>query len=316
MSHELEILDNGEASMFYAGDTPWHGLGTKVDGILTAKEALTAGSLDWLVEKRPIYAQRGGEFVPIPDRFETVRDRDEKTLGIVASDYKLIQNIEAFEFFDTVVDSGEAKYETAGSLFGGKRVWLTALLGDDIMVDGSDAHRLYLLLTTSHDGSRALTAAVTMVRAVCNNTVTFGINSAKSVWSMTHKQTLEGKVEEARKSLGLGFKYAEEFEKAVQEMLEIEVTNDKFKAIVEGVLPEQKRQKDKNVASLMNIFENEPTVTEATGAGTGWGAYNAMTFWLGHAREVRSLEARMTSEVGGFGAKLREKTKTAILASV
>lgn len=314
MAHELEILDNGDASMFYQGDTPWHGMGTAVQEVLTAAEAIKTASLDWTVNKQPVYVKRGEGFVEVSDRYETVRDRDMKTLGIVGPDYKLIQNVDAFDFFDTVVDDGKAKYETAGSLFGGKRVFLTAQVGDEIMVAGEDAHRMYLLLTTSHDGSRALTAAVTMVRAVCNNTVTTGINSAKSVWSMTHKQELAGKVAEARATLGLSFKYAEAFEKEVQSMIDVQVSNDQFKAIIEGVLPDQKRQKDKNVERLMGIFASEPTIVDTGHGGTGWGAYNAMTYWLGHGREVRSLEARMVSEVNGFGAKLRNKTHDAILA--
>lgn len=314
MAHELEILQDGSASMFYVGATPWHGMGTEVEGVLTAAEAIKRAHLDWVVEKAPIYVKRGEGFMEINDRYEIRRDRDLKVLGIVGPDYKIIQNREAFDFFDTIVDDGEAKYETAGSLFGGKRIWLTAKIGDEILFAGEDPHHLYLLLTTSHDGSRALTAAVTMIRAVCNNTVTMGLSQAKAVWSMTHKQDLAGKVAEARDTLGLTFKYRDEFDKEIERLLKVGVTNDQFKKIIEGVLPEQKRQKEKNVARLMDIFENEPTIKDTAAAGNGWGAYNAMTYWLGHAREVRSLEARMTSEIGGFGSKLRDKTRRGVLA--
>jgi phage/plasmid-like protein (TIGR03299 family) len=164
MSHELEILEDGTASMFSGENlTPWHGLGTVVEGVVTAEEALKLAHLDWSVEKQPIYLGSG---TVIPDRHAIVRDRDQKPLGVVGSDYVTFQNVEAFSFFDTVTDKGgEAHYTAAGSLFGGKRIFLTAKVGDTITVAGDDDHDLYLLLTTSHDGSRAFTAATTMIRA-------------------------------------------------------------------------------------------------------------------------------------------------------
>lgn len=313
MSHEIEILEDGNASMFYAGETPWHGLGTGVESAVTADEAIKLSGLDWQVEKRPVYVKRGESFAPVKDRFEVVRDSDDKTLGIVAKDYKTIQNREAFEFFDSIVDNGEAKYEAAGSLFGGKRIFLTAMLGDEITIGGDDAHKLFLLLTTSHDGSRSLTAATTLIRAVCNNTVTAGLASARSNWTMTHKSTLKGKVEDARTSLELAFKYVEEFELEAQKMMATQIDADKFKAIVEGLLPEQKRQKEKNVENLVFRFNDSPLIKDTSAAGNAWGAYNALTEWLDHGREVRSVEARMQNLVGGLGLRLRNDMKSQLL---
>lgn len=315
MAHELEIID-GEAQMFYAGETPWHGMGRSVDKALNAADAIVAGGLDWEVNKGPLFKQREGKFIEIPDRFEIVRDLDNKTLGIVGPDYKIVQNREAFQFFDSIVDDGDAKYETAGSLFGGKRIWLTARIGEGILIGGEDAHELYLLLTTSHDGSRALTAAVTMIRAVCNNTVTMGLRSAKTTWSMTHKQDLAGKLAEARDTLQLTFAYRDEFAKGAEKLMHIAVTPDKFREILVNTLPEQKRQKALNVERIMTVFESHPTIVDTSAKGNGWGAYNAVTFWLDHGREVRSTEARMTGLINGWGAKIREKTKNEILALV
>ena len=204
MAHELEIV-NGQARMFYSGETPWHGMGKRVDHLLTADEALTEGGLNWLVEKVPAYDMHpDGSFVQIPDNYNIRRDEDLKVLGRVGGDYTPIQNHEAFSFFDALVDSGEAKYETAGSLFGGKKIWLTAKL-PDFTVCGEEFHG-YLLLSTTHDGSRALRAATTMIRAVCNNTVTMGFSGAKTTWSLHHKTTLEGKVQEARETLQMAHK--------------------------------------------------------------------------------------------------------------
>ena len=160
MAHELEINADGSARMFYSGETPWHGLGTKVLEVQTAEKALKLGGLDWLVEKVPAWDQLpDGEFVQVPGGFYVRRTEDNKILGRVGGDYNPIQNVEAFTFFDQLVDSGEAKYETAGSLFGGKKIWLTAQIGDTFDVCGED-YKGYLLISNTHDGSRSFTAAL------------------------------------------------------------------------------------------------------------------------------------------------------------
>lgn len=314
MPADLEMLANGQASMVYNLEegVPWHGLGTAVHGVMTASEAIDGADLGWTVEKEQAF--RKDE--PVDGKFWVVRNTDERVLGVVGKDYKPIQNQEAFDFFDTLVDSGEAKYETAGSLSGGKRIWLTAKVGDDFEVAGQDAHSLYLLLVSSHDGSKSLTAATTVIRAVCSNTVTLALNNAKTNWTMTHRTTLAGKVAEAREALKLSVKYRDAFDKEMQKLLDIEVTNDKFREIMEDVLPDQKRQLPKNLDALTGIFENSPTINDAGAGGTALGAFNAVTEWLTHGREVRSQEARMQNSIWGFGNQVRNKTHKRLLALV
>lgn len=319
MAHELEILKNGKASFAYnvKEGLPWHGLGESVEGVMTASTAMELANLNWDVEKRPVYSKRSdGLYVEIDDKFEIARVTDDKTLGVVGKDYKPIQNRDAFDFFDTLVDSGEAKYDTAGSLAGGKRIFLTAKIGDDMQVAGQDPHQLWLALLSSHDGSKSLTALTTLVRIVCANTEQMAIHGAKTSWTMTHRQTLEGKVAEARDSLSLSFKYMDAFEKEVQKMLDIELTNDKFREVMTEVLPAQPRQLPKNLDTLTAIFENSPTINDAGAGGTAWGGYNAVTEWLTHGREVRSQEARMVNSIWGFGAQVRNKTHDRLLALV
>lgn len=306
MSHDLEIKADGTASMAYAGATPWHGLGTSVDGVMTAAECLTLAGLDWEVELEPV-SNRYGE---IPNRFSVVRQTDHRTFGIVGRDYKVINNVEAFAFFDQVVDSGEAKYETAGSLAGGQRVWITAKVGDDIEICG-EKYKGFLLVSNSHDGSRAFRALTTMIRVVCANTETMALNAAKTSWSLTHKFTLEGKTGEARRALELSFAGQDAFAQEVERMLNIQVNADQFKAAVTAVLPKQKRQLETNVSQLMGIFESETTVVDTDVKGTAWGAYNTFTYWTDHVRASRQAEARMVKLVEG---KDREALHKRLLA--
>lgn len=316
MAHELEILENGTASMVYvtSSGVPWHGLGQATPNAMTADEAIRLAGLDWEVELAPLFGYENGEYRPENERVRVRRSSDGRTLGIVSPDYKRLQNRDAFGFFDSIVDSGEAKYETAGSLFGGRRIWLTAKLGNSIQIAGEDAHDVYLLLTTSHDGSRKLRADTTIIRAVCYNTVTMAQANARTSWSMSHKVELTGKLADARRSLELTFKAIDSFEAEVEKLLAIEVNKDRFEAILRDVLPKQKRQLDKNVGAIMSIYENEPTVIDTGHGGTGWGAYNAFTFWTDNVKASRSPEARMTSLMGGFAAKTRDEIHTRILA--
>lgn len=315
MSHDLDQKTDGSYSMMYNMETgvPWHGLGKPVHGVATAAEAIKESGLDWGVEKRPVYVKRGDNYETVPDRFEIARDSDDKTLGVVGKDYKPIQNNIAFEFFDNLVDSGEAKYDTAGALSGGKRIWLAAQIGDDWQVAGQDSHRMFLALLSSHDGSKSLSAITTLVRIVCANTEQMAIHGAKTSWTMTHRSTLEGKVAEAREALKLSVKYQDAFEAEVQKMMQVQVTTDQFREIMTDVLPKQPRQLPKNLDTLTTIFEESSTIKDAGLAGNGYGAYNAVTEWLTWHREVRSQEARMVNTIWGFGAQTRNKTRDRIL---
>ena len=106
-------------TMFYTRETPWHGLGTRVMEALGSKEALYLSGLDWNVEQEPIYTETGNR---ISGFKANIRDIDQKVLGVVTDRYKVIQNEEAFAFTDELLGEG-IRYETAGFLQGGGKVW-------------------------------------------------------------------------------------------------------------------------------------------------------------------------------------------------
>lgn len=317
MAHEIEVLDNGEAAFFSAKELPWHRLGKVLDNVVTAEEALSLAKLDWEVILKPVFFQNAdGTFEQVPDRFSATRDRDNRSLGIVSSEYNPFQNIDAFSFFDTITGSGDAKYETAGSLRGGQRVFLSAKIGDTLTVGDSEDLDTYLLISTSHDGTQAFTAAVTMIRPVCANTVSAALREAKRKWSIRHNSTLDGKIQEAREALNLTFRYQDAFSAKVEEMLNIEMEKDEFIRIMSDVLPDQKRKKEKNLEDLVSVFENEKTVIDSEAAGTVYGAYNALTFWSDHVLESRSDAARFTSIAEGKVEEYRNQFYRRAMAGV
>lgn len=301
--------------MMYVGETPWHGLGNPVDHLLTASEAIKEAGLDWKVVLTPVEMNVNGTRINIPNRRAVRRDSDNSVLGVVSPGYFPVQNAEAFTFFDSIVDSGEAKYETAGSLSGGKRVWMTAKIGEAIQIAGNDAHDLYLLLVNDHDGTGALKIVTTLVRAVCSNTVTAGIRQNKTQWSINHRKPLDGRIAEARDALRMSFKYADAFDKEVQKMIDKEISADKFRKIMEGVFPDQKFAQNKKVDAIVDLFETSDTIIGTSAEGNVWGASNALSQFLSH-RDVRTEDARMISNIFGQGAVLRNRAHDALMSLV
>jgi hypothetical protein len=163
-------------SMFYTRTAPWHGLGVRVEEVLGSKEALNQAGLDWKVEQTDVYAASGER---IPGYKANIRDIDRSVLGIVGDRYKIVQNEEAFAFTDGLLGEG-VKYETAGSLAGGKIVWMLAKLPEKYIISG-DAIEPYLVFCNSHDGSGAIRVAMTPVRVVCQNTLNLAFAMAATL---------------------------------------------------------------------------------------------------------------------------------------
>src|SRR5438046_2382619 len=181
MAHNLETKD-GKTSFVAVGEVAWHGLGTYVEKAMKAEEAIKLGGLDFQVEKRPIQVAGGKT---IPNFFANVRTDTKDVLGVVSKDYQIVQNHEAFEFFDQIVDSGEAIYHTAGVLGIGERIFVTAKLPEDILVRGEQVEN-YLLLTSGHNGRSPIQAGFTSIRVVCNNTLTAALSGLQNKVTIMH----------------------------------------------------------------------------------------------------------------------------------
>jgi len=207
-------------NMFYVGATPWHGLGIEIKDAPTSEDAIKLAGLDWDVIPRPIYDELGRE---IKGYKVNTRSTDNKTLGIVTSRYKIVQNRDAFAFTDALLGEG-ATYETAGSLASGKRVWMLARLEDTLLAEEKIAP--YLVFTNTHDGTGAIRAAITPVRVVCQNTLNLALANAERHWSCAHKGDIEGKLDEARATLSNAEMYMEALEEEFGE-LKLKTVTDK-----------------------------------------------------------------------------------------
>lgn len=219
-------------SMFYVREKPWHGLGTRVIEAPNSEDALILAGLNWNVLQEPI---RVGINKLIPGYKANIRDIDHKVLGIVTDRYKVIQNQQAFAFTDALLGEG-VRYETAGSLQGGKKVWLLAHMPQEYLVAG-DQISPYLIFSNSHDGSGAVKVAMTPIRVVCNNTLNLALNTANRVWSVKHVGEIKDKLTEARDTLLLSDTYMRCFGNEVEDLRKKSLTDQQVEKYIDLLLP-------------------------------------------------------------------------------
>lgn len=278
-------------SMYYVSNeqnnrfVPWHGLGTPVREALTSAEALKAAGLDWEVRSKSIFDETGR---PIPHYIRNARSSDNSTLGIVSGRYQIVQNKEAFEFTDSLI-GGEVRYETAGSLCDGRRVWLLAKIPETQIL--GDKFENYVAFTNSHDGTGAVQACVTPIRVVCQNTLNLALNSASRRWSTRHIGDLQSKLEEGRRALNLAEVYLEQLAKQAETLVEIKVDEAKLEWMFDQLYPvtaKDSARRAQNVSDMKNGFfrcVNAPDLSQFK--GTAWGVINATTDFVDHVAPIR-----------------------------
>ncbi|MEE0419577.1 MAG: DUF932 domain-containing protein [Lachnospiraceae bacterium] len=237
-------------TMFFTGrEAPWHGLGTSVAEAPDSREALELAGLNWHVMQKPIYT---GEEV-IPGYKANVRDLDNKVLGVVTDRYKVVQNEESFAFTDALLGEG-IRYETAGSLQGGRKTWILARLCNEYIITGERISP-YLVFYNSHDGSSCIRVAMTPIRVVCQNTLNLALAKAQRSWSMKHTGNIDLKLEEARETLFMAENYMGELGKGIEDLQRKKLSDRKVKEYIEVLLPREDGmtpQQQKNVIRLQD----------------------------------------------------------------
>ena len=279
-------------SMFSVREVPWHGLGTIIQEAPDSEAALKLAGLDWSVKQVPVLyeGQKTGYHF-------NVRESDNRVLGVVGSRYKPVQNAEAFAFTDELV-GGDVRYETAGSLADGKRVWMLAKMPDTRVLD--DVVEPYLCLTNGHDGFSSLKVCMTPVRVVCQNTLNMALNRAKRTWTVRHSGNINAKMEEAQQTLGLAQNYMENFAEEAEELYSIKVSPAQFKKLSNTLFPitdEMSRRKEE-AQYLLQCQLKEAWDMDDLGniKGTGWGFMNAVSDMSTHrppARKTANYQENM-----------------------
>lgn len=303
MAHDLETV-NGQTSFASLRQPAWHGLGTVFTEEVSTKEMLDLAHLnDWNVRLEDVGIPEGFasdksySFVTRTNPFDRTQN---DVLGVVGERYVPMQNEDLFDFGDLMLDGG-GRWETAGSIKGGRQVFGSLALERETVLDPSgvsDKINTYLLINTSHDGSVAIQASITPVRVVCANTLNVALSSVKGKkgikqsFKIRHTATASGKVAQAREALGLANAYMDEFDIMAKEMIESEISKAKFDDLIALAYPaptgEDKKGSYKKYQSKVDLLQAIYVGQyNNTIAGTKWGAYNALTERLDWYRSAR-----------------------------
>ena len=335
MAHNINFNeDRQQHSFFSVQQKAWHGLGQVVQDYPTSAEAIKFANLDYRVEKRKLFTydnvnQSANEAleikipeIEIPHYFATIRTDNETVLGVVGKDYEVIQNTDAFSFFDAIVGGDGIQYETAGALGKGERIFITAKLPDYIKVGSDDLIEKYLFLTTSHDGFGSITAAFTPVRIVCNNTLNAALQNCSMAIKIRHTANAKERLEEAHKLMGISNQLSTQLEAVFNRWAKVRITDRELKKLIQlALVPNrevlQNIQAGKDDA-LSTCFKNmtdaafeyalcNGTQQLPTTKGSLFGAYNAVTGYFQNIRNFKSDEAKFKSIMDGT-AKQRAQT--------
>lgn len=300
-------------TMMYTGQTPWHGLGKKLDNAATSAEAIEAAGLNWKVSKRPLVTTVQGEFVNVPDKFAVVRDDSKKVLGVVGSVYTALQNKDAFRFFDAIVGEKAAMYHTAGALGEGEKVWILAKLPGHIRTTGDDITEKFLLLSNTHDGTGAVEILFTPIRVVCQNTLNVALSADSNRAKLRHTMSIGMRVNDVRHTLGILNDRFTMFESLSKAMAAKPLTYSGFKDYVKAaVLPKEGEKLSTRASNIMDdlsrLFERGKGNDMPGVKGTLWAGFNAVTEYVDYFRSTRGDESenRAKSLLFGSGQSMKQ----------
>ena len=335
MAHNINFNEQtGKHSFFSVQQKAWHGLGQIVSDYPTSAEAIRFAGLDYRVEKRRLFtfdsqnsfgnADTVQPSIEVPSYFATVRADNDAVLGVVGRDYQVVQNRDAFSFFDSIVVGEGIQYETTGALGKGERIFITAKLPNYIRVGSEDLIEKYLFLTTSHDGFGAITAAFTPVRIVCANTLNAAMHNHTNSIKIRHTANAKERLQQAHKLMGISNKLSAELEEVFNQWAKVPILDSEVKKLIQLALAPNKEtlqglaaeKKDLLSKQFQNTCEqafeyamSNPTQLMDTTRGTLFGAYNAITGYYQNVRRYRDGEAKLKSIVLG-GLAQQKSTKT------
>ena len=324
MAHYVTQRKDGRREAAFAFKPPWWDMGFKVeDHAMTSEEILHKALLNWKVEQHPVYVHRvvenpDGSNVVVHQQVEgqvaNCRSDNHDILGTVSEKYKVVDNSEAFDFVDSLHMDGIIKYESAGSLKGGKFVWMLAKMPQEFEVVAGDKLEQYILFTTAHDGSRAVRVLPTSVRVVCWNTLSLATANESKGLSIRHKGNIMEKLDDARKCIMTAQAKFDGFHTTARKLTTVKFDIEQLRGMTELLFPREKGKNDtrraKARAAIMAAFTDDPQNIDGV-RGTAWAAFNAITQYVDHnsgykgSNTAERAEARMDSVLLGANSRLK-----------
>jgi phage/plasmid-like protein (TIGR03299 family) len=314
MAHELTVREDGKVEMAWIGDKPWHKLGTEMQAGATIPQWIEAAGMDWQVESsRVVYRARGSNKVCVLDDSVVLHRSDtDAALGIVSDKYEIVQPKDAFDFFADVIHSIGLEINTAGTLFGGKRYFVSAKIGEQCLIN-NDNIRGYLLFTTSADGTLKTRAKFVSERVVCNNTLSMALgekNKGGEV-AISHRSKFDAAA--AREALGIAPKTFQTFMDDMRKLTTRRLSGD----IAETMTTKLVGRDQKATKRIGELFGGAALGANGEGfRGTAWGWLNSVTEYVDHGTRAKSDSHRINNALFGIGDTLKNTAREMALEYV
>ena len=324
MAHNLATDKKTGKVAFASGNNQvaWHKLGQVVEGMMTAEQAIELAQLGYDVVKEPLYVQMEGSNILVPNHFATLRNDTKEAFGVVGNNYTIVQNRDAFGFFDSIDGEGAAIYETAGALGIGQKIFITAKMPNDIIkinvVD--DVTEMYVVLTSSHDGNGSIIAMITPIRVVCQNTLNAALNNRLRTVRIRHTSSVKERLEQAHEVLGITHVLTQELNECFNYLAKKKVTDAKVTELAELIFPSASKKEEGEVSTRIENLRNKFLNTYQTGIGqsqilgTAWGVYNGVTHYLDHEKEYKNDSTKFDSIMGGESYKIAQNALNLLMA--
>lgn len=233
------------------------------------------------------------------------------TLACTMESYAVITNSAFGEIFEAVLGQDNVKFETGGSLEGGRKVWMLAMLDEPLQLpgDATTSTYPYLALQSRHDAMGGTVLRGTNVRIVCANTFNAaemssdgkGVKRGQNGFTFVHRGDWRSRMDEAKAAVNSVRAEAKAYEAWAAEMLLVKVNKKLTERFVtefipappagvasERVLANVEASRDK----LREILAS-PTVAGAGIGGTGYGLVQGAGEYLDHARSARTWETKL-----------------------
>jgi len=313
MAHMVEMID-GKAQMAYAGELPWHGLGTKVSNDLTPQQMMEKAGVDWKVHEVESFVEFNGKKMPTGQK-SLIRETDGKILTNVGKDWHPCQNETAFEFFNEYVLAGDMEMHTAGSLRDGQYVWALAKVKESFDLFGGDQVDSYMLFSNPHVYGKSIDVRFTPIRVVCNNTLTFALDSqSQRAVKVGHRAQFQPDM--VKEQLGIAHEKFAKYKEMAQFLGSKRFSVDSLIQYYNEVFPLTSGKDKQDVINLetisrqaknaYDVLETQPGAEYAE--GTWWQAFNSVTFVTDHV-QGRNADNRLHSQ--WFGQNQLRKIKAA-----
>jgi phage/plasmid-like protein (TIGR03299 family) len=307
MSHEIEVVD-GVAKTMFAGETPWHGLGQRIEEEhrYDIEPGMKAAGLDTEVGLMKLMTEDGRE---VPERY-TYRTSDKSLFGCVGSRYVPLQNRDAFKFFQPWLDTRMVALESAGSLFFGKKVWVLAqIMNADAEIRPNDEVKAYVMLSNSHDGTTAVRVSLTPIRVVCANTLAMAHASQDSKFiRIKHTQSVNVNLERIRDIIDLAknefVATSEQFRYLANKDI-CQADLNRYVRVMFGVGNTPTEDISTRMTNMMDKVYARFAEEEPVAGATWWNAANSYNYYLCHIAG-KNPEKRLDSLWFGVNAALNQ----------